>query len=206
LEPAINPSRTLRPILANAPGRQHRLAPLAWPKKPLGDPVDEQVDDGVLRKIAFAEILVFGPQPFGDLAHRRPRQKPSARLVGERVLDVARRQTACVEFRRQPFEFPRASRQRRAHAREERLGRVANLRRGVFDCALRRLHPARPIAVAVARLFALAAFIALAAESVADLALQRFFDNQPQRQADQIAPSGRRPQVSVHQGATLPRG
>jgi hypothetical protein len=110
---------------------------------------------------------------------------------------MSRRQTARVEFHRQPLEFPRASRQCRAHARDERLERVANLRRGVFDCALRRLHLPRPIPVPVAGLFALAAFVALAAESVADLALQRFFDNQPQRQADQIAPSGRRPQVSV---------
>jgi hypothetical protein len=124
----------LASVLANPPRGQYRLAPLARPK-PLGDAVDEQVDDGVLRKIAFAEILVFGPQPFGDLAHRRSRQKPSARLVGERILDIARRQTARVDLHRQPLEFPRASRQRRAHARDERLGRVANLRRGVFDCA-----------------------------------------------------------------------
>jgi hypothetical protein len=36
----------------------------------------------VLRKIAFAEILVFGPLTLGDLAHRRPRQKPSTRFPG----------------------------------------------------------------------------------------------------------------------------
>jgi hypothetical protein len=109
------PQEDLASVLADAPGSQHSLTPLAWPK-PLSDSVDEQVDDGVLRKIAFAEILVFGPQTLGDLAHRRPRQKPSTRLVGERILDVARRQTARVEFHRQPLEFPRASRQRRAHA------------------------------------------------------------------------------------------
>ena len=45
--------------------------------KPLGDAVDEQTDDVVFRKIALAEALVFGPQPLGDLAHRRPRQKPA---------------------------------------------------------------------------------------------------------------------------------
>ena len=66
----------LASVLADAPGGQHRLAPLTWPK-PLGDAVDEQVDDGVLGKIALAEVLIFGPQPLGDLAHRRPRQKPS---------------------------------------------------------------------------------------------------------------------------------
>jgi len=68
--------------------------------KPLGDAVDEQVDDAVLGEIALAEVLVFGPQPLGDLAHRRPRQKPPACLVGEGVLDVARRQAPRIEARR----------------------------------------------------------------------------------------------------------
>jgi hypothetical protein len=68
---------------------------------------EASVDDGVLGKIAFAEALVLGPQPLGDLAHRRPLQKPSARLVSERVLDVARRQAPRMELHRQPLEFPR---------------------------------------------------------------------------------------------------
>ena len=91
-----------------------------------GDAVDEQIDDGVLGKIALAEVLIFGPQTLGDLAHRRPRQKPSARLVGESILDVARRQAPRVKFD-EPLEFPRAAQKRRPHARDERFGRVANL-------------------------------------------------------------------------------
>jgi hypothetical protein len=35
-------------------------SPLTRPQ-PLGDAVDEQIDDGVLGKIAFAEALVLGP-------------------------------------------------------------------------------------------------------------------------------------------------
>ena len=54
---------------------------------------------------------------------------------------------------------------------------------------------------AAARLPALAALVALAAERVGDLAFERLLDDQPQRQADQIATSRRRPQISVHQGA-----
>ena len=126
-----------------------------------------------------------------------------ARLVGERVLDVARRQAARVEFDRQPLEFPRASRKRRPHARDERLGRVPDLRRRIVHRALRRLHLARPIAIAVAGLLALAALVAFAAKHVADFALERLLDDQAQRQPHQIASPGRRPQVSVHQGAKL---
>ncbi len=156
----------------------------------------------MLGEIALAD-LEFGPKPLGDLAHRRPRQKPPARLVGEGVLDVARRQAPRVKFDRQTLEFPRAPRKRRPYTRGERLGGVANLRRRVFHRALRRLHLARPIAVAVARLLALAALVALAADRVGDLAFERLLDDQPQRQADQIATSPRRPQISVHQGAKL---
>ena len=54
--------------------------------------VNEQIDDVVLRKIALAEVLVLLPKLLGDLAHRRPRQKPPAPLVGERILDPARLQ------------------------------------------------------------------------------------------------------------------
>ena len=64
----------------------------------------------MLGEIALAEVLVLGPKFLGDLAHRRPRQKPSARIVGERVLDVARRQATRVKFDRQPLKLPRAPR------------------------------------------------------------------------------------------------
>jgi hypothetical protein len=83
------PQEELAPVLAMLSGKDS-LAPLTRPK-PLGDAVDEHVDDCVLGKITLGELFVSGPQPLGDLAHRRPRQKPSARLVGEGVLDVARR-------------------------------------------------------------------------------------------------------------------
>jgi hypothetical protein len=177
------PEQDLASVLADAPGGQNRLTPLARPQ-PLGDAVDEQIDDGVLGEIALAEILVFDPQPLGDLAHRRPRQKPLARLVGEGVLDVARRQAPRVKLDRQTLEFPRAPRKRRPDARDERLGRVANLRRRIVHRPLRRLHLAGPIPVAVAGLLALAALVALAPERVADLALKRL----PPR--SDVAPGG----------------
>src|SRR6185312_15146753 len=91
------PKEDLATVLADAPGGQHSFATLAR-SQPLGDAVDEQVDDGVLGEIALAEVLVFGPQPLGDLAYRRSRQKPSARRVGKGVLDVARRQAPRIKL------------------------------------------------------------------------------------------------------------
>jgi transposase len=79
-----------------------------------------KVGHRVFGQVTLAEVFVLGPQLLGDLAHRRPRQKPSARLVGERVLDGARRQASRVKLDRQPFEFPRASRKRRPHVRHKR--------------------------------------------------------------------------------------
>ena len=53
-----------------APGRQHRLALLAGPD-PLGDAVDEEVDDVVLAQVTGGELLLIGPQPFAQLRDRR---------------------------------------------------------------------------------------------------------------------------------------
>ncbi len=52
----------LASVFADPPGGEHRLAPPTRPQ-PLGDAVDEQLDDGVLGKIVLAEVLLF--------AHRR---------------------------------------------------------------------------------------------------------------------------------------
>ena len=67
----------LAAVLADAPGGDHRLARLAG-AQPLGDAVDIEVDDRVLRQVALRERLVFRPQPLADLAHRRARQQPAA--------------------------------------------------------------------------------------------------------------------------------
>ena len=48
-EPAINPRETFASVFENAPG-EHRLAPLPGPK-PLGNAVDERIDDRLLRQI-----------------------------------------------------------------------------------------------------------------------------------------------------------
>jgi hypothetical protein len=39
--------------------------------EPLGDAVDEEVDDVVLAQITGGEFLVIGPQPFTQLRDRR---------------------------------------------------------------------------------------------------------------------------------------
>ena len=70
-EPAINPSSGLRPSSPIPCGCEDGFPPLARPQ-PLGDAVDEQIDDGVLGEIALAEVLVLGPKLLGDLSHCRP--------------------------------------------------------------------------------------------------------------------------------------
>jgi len=100
----------LAPFLADAPGRENRLACLACPK-PLGDAVHEEIDDPILAEVTRRERLVLGPQPLGDLAHGRPAQQPTSGFVRERVFDVARRQSACVELDRQVLERAGPTRQ-----------------------------------------------------------------------------------------------
>jgi hypothetical protein len=85
----------------------------------------------------------------------------------------------------------------------ERLGRVADLRRRVFHPALRGLHFARPIPIAVAGLLSFAALVTLAAKDIRDFTLKRLLNDQAQRKANQIAPPGRCPQLSIHQGPKL---
>ena len=106
-DPAINPKSDLR--LSSPIPQAARTASRRWPGRSRfrRNAVDKQVGHRVFGEIALAEVFALGPQLLGDLAHRRPRQKPLAGLVGESVLDVARRQAPRVEFDRQSLEFPR---------------------------------------------------------------------------------------------------
>ena len=86
------PQQRFASVLAD-PLLQDGFPPLARPQ-PLGVAVHEQIDDGVFGQVTLAEVFVLGPKLRIFFTHRRPRQKLSARIVGERVLDVARRQAA----------------------------------------------------------------------------------------------------------------
>src|SRR5215217_6041586 len=151
----------LAPFLADAPGRENRLACLACPK-PLGDAVHEEIDDPILAEVTRRERLVLGPQPLGDLAHGRPAQQPTSGFVRERVFDVARRQSSCIELNRQVLERAGPTRQVLSDPRDERFSRVANLRRCELDHAFRCLHPTRPIPVPVTTRLAVSPLVALA--------------------------------------------
>jgi len=195
--------QNLASVGADAPGGEHRFAPLAR-RQPLGDAVDEQIDDVMLGKITLAKGLILRPQPFRDLAHRRPRQQSLGRLVGERVLDVARRQSPRVKFDRQPLQLLRAPRKRRAQPRDEGLARLANLRRRIVHRPFRRLHLAGPITVAIAALLAVAARVTLAPQNVGDLAFEASSTiSRSARRTKSLRPAGARPQFSIHQGAKL---
>jgi hypothetical protein len=113
LDPTIN-------VLANPPGGgkvllagEHGLAPLAGPQ-PLGDAVDEQIDDGVAREIAFAEVL--------DSAHSRSvisltaaRDKSRLPVSSVNASSMSHVDRPRVKLGRQPLEFPRAPVQRCPH-------------------------------------------------------------------------------------------
>jgi hypothetical protein len=75
--------------------------------QPLGDPVDEQVDDLELREVPADEGFVLLPQPLGDLAHRRAAQQAASVLIREQRLDVARREAARVHLHRQRLQVRR---------------------------------------------------------------------------------------------------
>jgi hypothetical protein len=177
----------------------HRLARLAG-TQPLGDTVDIEVDDRVLRQVALAEGLVFRPQPLADLAHRGARQEAATARVLEGILDVASRKTARVKLHRQILQRLGAPGKVLADRRDERLGRLAHLRGGELHHPFRRLHPARPVAVAVAARLALGALVALAADRIADLPLQGFLQNQLRRQQHQARSLRRRPKPAINQG------
>ena len=56
------PQQRFASVLASIP-QAARTASRRWPgRQPLGDAVDEQIDDGVLGEIALAEVLVLGPK------------------------------------------------------------------------------------------------------------------------------------------------
>ena len=154
--------------------------------QPLGNAVDKQVDDCELRQVATGEPLVFGPQPVGDLADRGAAQQALAGAVGKQRLDIAGRQPARIHLHRQRFQLGGPPANDLANRRAERRAAVGNLRRAVFDRPLRAAQLPGAIAVAVARPGRRAAGVVIAPQRIACLALQRFLDDQPRRQPDEL--------------------
>ena len=177
--------QNLAAVGGNPPRRQHRLARLAE-MQPLGDAVDEEIDDVELGEVAGREGFVLGPETLGDLAYRRPAQQRAAALVGEQRLDVAGRKAARIHLDRQRLQLLAAPSHRLAQPRAERLGPVGDLRRAVLDRPLGALQPPGPVAVAVAGARRRAPRVVPAPERIRGLALQRLLDDQPGRQADQL--------------------
>src|SRR5829696_463715 len=198
-DPAIRCSRTLPP--ASPMPQAARTGSRAWPaRSALGDAVHEEIDDPILAEVTRRERLVLGPQPLGDLAHARPAQQPTSGFVRERVFDVARRQSACVELNRQVLERAGPTRQVLSDPRHERFSRVANLRRHELDHALRCLHPTRPIPVPVTTRLAVSPLVALAPDLVPHLGFERLFHDQLRCQEHQARTIRGRPQPTIHQG------
>jgi hypothetical protein len=189
-------------IAKNAPRRQHRLARLAQ-VQPLGDPIDEQVENVELAEIPAGKGLVLGPQPFRDLAHRRAAQQTPPALVGKQRLDVAHAQAARKGLDGKLFEHLRAPAHHLPQPRPEWLRPIGNLWRAELDRPFRCLQTARPVAVAIASARRRATRIVVAPKRITRLALQGLLDDQPGRQPDQLGPLVRRLRSPFHQRLQL---
>jgi len=82
LVPGLKCQEDLLALLVDAPRAEDRFAGKAG-TEPLGDAVDEQVEELVLREVPGRERRVLLPESLGHLAHRRPRQERPPLLVGE---------------------------------------------------------------------------------------------------------------------------
>ena len=142
-------------VLADPPGGQNRSAPPgpAAAARRRHRRTDRQMAGSERSRLQKSSHSAHSRSVI-PLAAARDR---SRLFVGECVLDGAPRQASCGKLDRQPFERPAcAPRKRSPQVRDEGLRRIANLRRRILHRAFRRLHFARPITVAVARLLALA--------------------------------------------------
>ncbi len=115
-------------------------------------PVDEEVDDVVLREVAGGELLVVPPQPFAELGDRRPRQQQPAALVLEGVFDVPDRKPARQHLDRQILERLGVPLQMIADLGAKRRRPAGDLGHRIVDQAFRRLQTPVTDAVAVAAL------------------------------------------------------
>src|ERR1700740_1846624 len=88
------------------------------------------------------------------LERGRARQQPTPAFVRKRILDVPGRQPARIKLDCQILESLCATCQILPDLRDERLRRVAHLRRRELNRALSRLHPAAAVSVSVALRFA----------------------------------------------------
>jgi hypothetical protein len=181
-----------------APGRHHRLAPLAGTDA-LGDAVDEQIGDVVLAQVAGGELLVVGPEPLPELRDRCARQEQPPGLVAKGVLDVAHRQAAGQQFHRQILERLSAAFEMLADLGAPGFVTAGDLRRRVVHQTLRGPQPPRTHAVAVAAARLRAMLVVVSPERVPVLRLQRLLDDQPGRQPHQLGPPGRRRQAPFDQ-------
>src|SRR5439155_11731402 len=189
LGPRAQCQEDLLALLVDAPRAEDRLAgePRA---EPLGDAVDEEVQELVLRQAPGREHLVLLPEPLGHLAHGRPRQERAALLVGERRLDVPRREPAGIHLDGQPLKLLGAPFEPLAHPRSVWLPQVRHLRRRVLDRSLGALQPPTPIAVSIPWALPVAAPVVHPPEPVLYLAFKHFLDELAHAEAD-LLPTAR---------------
>ena len=165
--------------------RQEPLEP-ALEANPLGNPVDEQIDDLVLAPVLRRKFLIVFPEPLPEFGNRRAREQKTTALVGEDVFDVAHRQSARQKLHRQSLERLGAILEAFPDFRMEPFLSSGYLRRSVLDEPFRRLQTTPTVAVAAALAGLRAVFVLFPAQGVGALRLQRFFDDEPRGQLHQV--------------------
>jgi len=185
LVPGLSARRTFLPSwsMPHAQRTASRARPVT---EPLGDAVDEQVEELMLREVPGRERLVLLPESLGHFAHGRPREERPAVLIGERRLDVAGREPAGVHLDGQPFQLLGAPGESFTDPGPVWLPQVRHLRRRVLDRSLGALQPPPPIAVSIPGALPVAAVVIRPTEPVLHLGLEHFLDELAHAEAYQV--------------------
>jgi hypothetical protein len=180
-------------LLGKAPGDQHALLGPVGPDRE-EDRVAEQRRQPDVVEVAAPQLLEALPELAADPRGGRLRQLPQPRLLAQR-LDVAHRQPPDERADHHRPKRLRAQHLRaaRKQLRDERLGRLPDLRQLDLELPLERLHPAGAKAVAKSRvvvaqpaLIVGPALIARATEPGVELVLHGPLDDQPRPQPRQL--------------------
>jgi len=177
------PEQDLPALERDAPGDQDALGRGVVGAQLQVDGVEEQVDEVVLCQAALAPGAVALARGGADSADRRLGDDRTVEGLLQRRLDVAHREAAQEGADDERLERVRA-RHALAHDRaaEAERGGVAHARTLELECPGGRLHPHPLVAVAMRERLA-AALVALAAEELGQLLLERLLQDQPGAEA-----------------------
>src|SRR3954451_25101460 len=180
----LQPEQHLLALQRQAPGDQDALGGLVGGAQLQIDRVQVEVDEIVAAEVALAPRLVALAGVLADPRDRRLRDHVLAERLLQQRLDVTHRQASEEAEDDQRLQRVRARDTLAEHlALEPQLRRVAHARALELHRPARRLHHPRLVAVAVDRRAVVGARVALAAEELGQLVLERLLHDQPRAQA-----------------------